>query len=411
MLTAKRKYAILSVPLVICLTSSAQRIVIYGLDFSFIRIMICVAFLRIYIKKETSDFHWKGIDNVLIGWIVCSVIPYVMLRGTLGAFVFKLGTSFEILGIYFVYRCLIKDMNDVKQLAVALAYLSIPVAICLFYEKQTGRNLFSHLGGVPEFTLIRQGKLRAQGPFAHPIIAGVFWVTQLPLFISLWWHDAKKWLGGVSVLATFIVVYSCSSSTPIAGLGAVVVGIACYPLRHNMKSIRLGLLATLTTLHIVMKAPVWHLISRIDFVGGSTGYHRYMLIDSAIRRFSEWWLFGVRSTNHWGWFLLDTANMYVDQAVNGGMAGLIFFIILIIFAFKGMGELLSTLKDSNSNYILAWLLGVALFTHCSVFIAVSYFGQATVVWYLLLAIIGSLTPVGHIARESNENVEPFVVKA
>ena len=43
-----------------------------------------------------------------------------------------------------------------------------------------------------------------------------------------------------------------------------------------------------------MKAPVWALIQRIDIVGGSSGWHRYELIDQCIKHFSDWWLMGVK---------------------------------------------------------------------------------------------------------------------
>jgi hypothetical protein len=264
--------------------------------------------------------------------------------------------------------------------------------------------MFSVFGGLPEFTEIRHGKLRAQGAFAHPIIAGCFWVTQLPLFLALWWQDVKKWLVAVSVASCFFIVYACASSTPVAGLGAVAVGIAFYGLRDSMESVRQMTLTMLIVLHFVMKGPVWGLIARIDIISGSTGYHRYFLIDRTIHRFSEWWLFGTRSTAHWAPYYIplgDTANMYVNEAVRGGILTLILFVALIGAAFRGIGGLLSSLEDSSPDYIFAWSLGVSLFTHCMVFIAVSYFGQATVVWNLLLAFIGSLTPVDNLAENSD----------
>ncbi|MCI5149527.1 MAG: hypothetical protein D3916_09095 [Candidatus Electrothrix sp. MAN1_4] len=405
LLAVNRKYATIPMLLLICFTAPAQRIVIFSLDFNLARVMVVVGLLRIFIKHEADDFVWKPIDKIMIAWTVSSTAAYILLRGTTDALIYKLGTGVDALGMYFMFRCLVKDMEDVRQVAVGLACLSIPVAFFLYYEKQTGRNLFSVFGGVPEFTAIRQGKLRAQGAFAHPIIAGCFWVTQLPLFLALWWQDTKKWLIAASVSSVFFIVYACASSSPAAGIGAVAIGIAFYGLRHSMDNVRKAILALLVSLHLVMKAPVWHLIGRIDLVGGSTGFHRYMLIDNTIRRFSEWWLFGILSTAHWGWHMFDTANMYVSQAVRGGFLTLIFFVILIGVAFKGVGDLLDSLEDGSPDYIFAWLLGVALFTHCMVFIAVSYFGQATVVWYLLLAIIGSLTPVAHIAEESDEHAE------
>jgi hypothetical protein len=170
-----------------------------------------------------------------------------------------------------------------------------------------------------------------------------------------------------------------------------------------MKTLRWGVFGTLVALHLVMKGPVWHLISRIDLVGGSTGYHRYNLIDQTIHRFGEWWLFGTYSTAHWGWFLFDTANMYVNEAVRGGLVTLLLFVAVLVMAFRGVGKILAESKDDRGRYLFAWALGVALFAHCMMFIAVSYFGQIIVVWYLLLAAIASLAPSAQAVEAVEKN--------
>ncbi len=61
----------------------------------------------------------------------------------------------------------------------------VPLVAAMLYEKATGRNVFAVLGGVSEMTLIREGKLRAQGAFQHPILAGTFGATVLPLMVGL----------------------------------------------------------------------------------------------------------------------------------------------------------------------------------------------------------------------------------
>ena len=45
-------------------------------------------------------------------------------------------------------------------------------------------------------------------------------------------------------------------------------------------------------MHVLMKQPVWHLLSRVDVAGGSTGWHRYHLVDKFIENWREWWLLG-----------------------------------------------------------------------------------------------------------------------
>jgi hypothetical protein len=355
-----------------------------------------------------NGFEWKTLDKFIIAWGVSGALAYVMLYQTGGAFVYKLGSLFDSLGMYFLFRCLVRSFDDLKFATTMLVYLSLPIALFLLWEKQTGRNYFSIFGGVPEFTNERWGKLRAQGAFAHAILAGCFWVSQLPLFIALWWQGVSKQLVLSGALASFLIVYACASSTPAAGVGAVGVGFAALMFRQRMKSLRWVILFTLIGLHLTMKAPVWHLISRIDLVGGSTGWHRYNLIDQTIHRFGEWWLVGTTSTAHWGWHLFDTANMYVNEAVRGGFLTLVLFVAILGIAFQGVGRLLVTYENDRANYLFAWALGVALFTHCMMFIAVSYFGQMIVVWYLLLAAIGSLTPVERPDEVNNQGLSSIV---
>jgi hypothetical protein len=395
-----RRSVVIPILVMACFIAPAQRIVVFGLDFNLIRILVLVGWVRLLLKGETLGFLWKTIDKVVMAWAVSGMLAYVALRGGAGsAIIYKSGVLFDSLGMYFLFRCLIHDMDDLKHLTVSLMVLSLPVSFFLLWEKQTGHNIFSVFGGVPEWTMIRHGKLRAQGAFAHAILAGCFWVSQLPLYIALWWKENRKWLVFVGVTTVSLIVYACASSTPTAGVVAVAVGFGTLIFRNRMKTLCWGIFGALICLHLVMKAPVWHLISRIDLVGGSTGYHRFRLIDEAIHRFGEWWVFGTQSTAYWGWYLFDTANMYVNEAVRGGFVTLVLFIAVLILAFQGVGRLLTASEGNRPQYLFVWALGVALFAHCMMFIAVSYFGQIIVVWYLLLAAIGSLTPVAQADPE------------
>jgi hypothetical protein len=139
-----------------------------------------------------------------------------------------------------------------------------------------------------------------------------------------------------------------------------------------------------------MKAPVWHLISRVSAVGGSTGWHRYHLVDNAIRRFPEWAARGVVSTRHWGFGMGDVTNQYVAEGKRAGALGLLLFVILMAYAFRGVGRLWRRSRGSRYQTAMSWGLGTALFVHCGMFIGVSYFGQIWAIWYMTLAAVGSL---------------------
>jgi hypothetical protein len=156
-----------------------------------------------------------------------------------------------------------------------------------------------------------------------------------------------------------------------------------------MRAIRWGIVCTLISLHLVMKAPVWHLISRIDLAGGSSSYHRYQLVDQCIRHFSDWWLLGVKDTAGWGWDMWDTANQYVLVSETSGLIPLTLFLATIVYAFKYLGRTRKSAAQDRQKTLYLWALGAALFANVVTFFGISYFDQTVVVWYGLLAAISS----------------------
>ncbi len=392
MLTIPRRWSVLSMLIVACFISSVQKIVVFGLDFNFLRIMVLFGIFRLLLKKEHVGFIWKPLDTAMVLWTISSMLIYTLQQGTFSAFVNRLGFGFDTFGMYFLFRCLIRDWEDVDTVVFGVLLTSIPVALAFLLENRTGRNVFSIFGGVPEITVVRFGRLRCQGAFSHPIIAGCFWASMMSLFAACWWKSINDRSWAVTGLVTSsVIVVCCASSTPVMGMLAALIGGLFFFLRHHMKLIRWGVLLTLIGLHMVMNAPVWHLICRVSAVGGSTGWHRYFLINQAINHFGEWFLLGTRSTAHWGWGLQDVTNHYILQGVRGGFLTLCLFVAVIVCAFRDVGRLWRQQVYNPRRLALSWALGVALFVHCIQFLGVSYFGQISVLWYLLLAMIGSMS--------------------
>ncbi|OPX90604.1 MAG: hypothetical protein A4E53_00908 [Pelotomaculum sp. PtaB.Bin104] len=397
MLFVSRRWAIVPMIIMACFIPSGQRIVIASLDFSFLRIMVVFGFFRLLLKKEYINFTWKPIDTAMIFWVISTILIFILQQKTFAAVIFRLGFGFDAFGMYFMFRCLIRNWGDVDAIISGTLLISIPIAFCFLIENRTGRNLFSVFGGVGLITPVREGRIRCQGPIGNSIIAGCFWASQIPLFAALWWRSSKdKVLAIIGVITSMIMVICSASSTPVLGVLAGFVGGLAYFVRYHMRAIRWGLLLVMICLHLMMKAPIWALVARVSAVGGSTSWFRYMLIDSAIRRFSEWALLGTTSTAHWFYGAQDLCNYYVYQGVTGGFLTLCLFIVVIIYAFRDVGMLWRRQKRNTYRQILSWALGVSLFIHCAQFIGVAYIGTITILWYLLLAIIASLAPAKNV---------------
>jgi hypothetical protein len=194
----------------------------------------------------------------------------------------------------------------------------------------------------------------------------------------------------LGTVAFLFIIAACSSSTPILSVMVAVVGAALFPWRRYRTKMWIGLFALLASLHIVMKAPVWHLMSRLDFTGGSTGYHRYVIFDAFVRHFSRWYLGGDPDPESWGvWEMRDATNQYIVEGLNGGLLTLIAFLLVLIFAFGNVGRSLKMrpVARSRDREWICWCAGVAIFVHAVTFLGVSYFGQMTVILYLQLSLV------------------------
>jgi hypothetical protein len=398
MLIVPRRYSVWPLIIMACFIAPAQRIVIAGLDFNLLRIMVVFGWIRLFIKNETAGFVWRPIDTVIIAWASAATLTYTILMGTGSAFVNRLGVSLDGVGTYFLLRCLLRNWDDLDNAIRGVILVSIPVAAAFLIENQTGRNAFAVFGGVPFITDEREGRLRCQGAFPHPIMAGCFWASLMPLIAVRWWAGPALRTGVVVGLGTSsIIVLCCASSTPVMAVLFGIGGMAMFFMRHHMRAIRWSLVALLLLLHLTMKAPVWHLISRINVVSGSTGWHRFHLINSAVEEFPNWWLLGTTTTEDWGAGLRDVTNQYVLEGVRGGLITLLLFIAVLALAFGEAGRLWRRWAASPFRLATAWALGVSLFVHTMNFLAVSYFGQTVMAFILPIAAVTSLAAMPHRA--------------
>ena len=390
-----RRMACIPILVMACFISLGQRFYIVGLNFDFLRIMILFGFLRLFMRNEIQGFHWISLDIVIVVWAACSAAAGILREGSIGI-VNQMGVKFNVLGSYFLFRCLIRDWHDIDIIIRALVVISVILAGAFLIEKSTGRNIFAIFGGVLEYTVIREGRLRCEGAFSHPILAGCFWAGLLPLFAALWWKSSWGRMGAaIGVISSLTIIVCSASSTPVMGVVFGMIGGLVFFMRRFMRSIRWGILLFLIGLHFLMKAPVWYLIARMNIVSGSTGWHRSNLIDKAIQHIDQWWLMGCSgyTVASWGVFEGDVTNQYILEGVRGGFVTLCLFVITIGIAFRNVGLIWRSHEQDRFRLALSWALGVSLFVHCTNFLGVSYYGQMYVIWYLTLAIISSLSQV------------------
>jgi hypothetical protein len=381
-----RRYLVLPYVIGACFAPADQTLMVGELNFQVLRILVLVGMLRLALRGEIVAVRWNRFDKLILAWFVVGSMIYVAQWMSLTALINRCGRFVEWLCLYWVFRQTVRSWQDLRVAYVALAFCALVMLPFVVLEWARGANPFAVLGRV--VTDIREENYRCQATFPHSIMMGLFWATLVPLFVGFARQQAHyRWVLWPAVAASAVMIWLTASSTPILTLAAVAVLLLAFPLRRYTGTAAWGVLAMVFALHLVMKAPVWHLIGRVGVVSGSTGWHRFHLIDKAIEHFSEWMFLGIRNTGGWGWGLEDVTNQYILEGVRGGLLTLVLFCVILFIGARTAVRLALRSRDERESY-LAWGLFVTIIAHCLSFIGVSYFGQIDMIWYLLLASVG-----------------------
>jgi hypothetical protein len=376
-----------------------QSLVIGSLNFHLIRILILFGLVRIAIRGELFRIRPTAIDVVVVAWLMVSSFLYVLFDGQYVALTERMGYAYNALGVYVLVRAAINSFDDIVFTVKLCAVVVLPLAVFFTIEHVTGRNPFAVLGGVSSFSEIRDGKVRCQGPFKHPILAGTFGATIMPLFVGLWMYGkGNRLLAAAAIAAATTIVYTSASSGPLSAFAVAIAGLMCWTLRNYMRFVRWGIVMSLVALDIVMKAPIWFLIDRLSSLIGGDGWYRSALIDAAVGHFDEWWLIGTGYTVHWmptgirgDANSTDLVNEFVAQGVHGGLLSLLLFIWLIVMCFKATGRSVhNAATQSDNRGFLIWAIGCGLLGHVASFFSVSYFDQIIIFWYLTIGMSAAL---------------------
>ena len=392
-----RKYVIVPVLLAVFLIPSGEVHVIAGFHLMPLRVIALFGWVRLAgVKIFSSEKPFRGrlniIDKAFLGYALAHALALILLWRTMAAVNNQFGFLWSVLGMYFLLRYLIQDQTDIYIAIKVFALIAFINALDMVHEKYGDVNLFGVLiGGVDPVPLFRDGAIRSQGSFGHPILAGSYAATVLPLFLLLWKNHKTSILAVAGILASAAMVYTCASSTPALAVGAGVLALFFWPLRKQMRIVRWGIVAFLVVAQIFMHAPVWFLIAHMDVIGASSGWHRAELVDVFIRHFTDWCFFGTKDNGNWGFEMFDVSNNYVSVGESGGFLAFWFFIAVIARSFGRLGKARKAVEGDRKQEWVMWLLGAAVFANVIAFFGITYWDQTEVCWYALLAMISAVT--------------------
>lgn len=370
----------------------AAVLVVGGIHFTALRILI----LAVLARRLTFSRHDKypggisGIDWFVILWSVSAFIAFFLEFPGTPALIQGLGVLLDTLGGYLAVRFLIPDGEAVRFTIKTMAIVCTILGLGMINEQISHVNIFGVLAGTSPEVVIRNGHFRS-GATLGCLYAGAFSGVLIPLFIWLWKEPKSRIAAAAGIFgATAMVFTSFSSTSQLALLGSVV-GLSFWPLRKKMRLIRWGLVAGLVGLDMVMKAPVWALIARVDLTGSSSSYQRYQLVDMTIRHFSAWWLIGTPDYVNWGWDSWDLCNQFAAVALTGGLLTLIFYFAIFKRCFGAVGNARKQVSGDLRQEWLLWCFGCSMFATVVAQFGINYMAQLIMGFFVLVATICVIT--------------------
>jgi hypothetical protein len=269
-------------------------------------------------------------------------------------------------------------------------------------ETFTGRSLYMGMGQycswAPTKGMIfqeRHGLNRAMGPQGETILFGLGFVTFLPLTWLLR-HERNSWkyLTYILVLFAIVGVASTISSGPLLALFVALFALALEKAKILVKPIIAMIVLGCLTIEFASSRHFWYTLAALA-MDAESAWYRARLLDVAIEKLPEYWLYGYgRANPGWGPYIngmnwTDGVNDYVVHAWNYGIFGLAICVLLQATAIRRMARIIRGARD-RWLVSAAWTLNATLICLMAAFWSVSLFSTMVTIYYILIALIAAV---------------------
>ncbi|MDJ0641428.1 MAG: hypothetical protein QNJ15_01295 [Erythrobacter sp.] len=192
------------------------------------RFFLIPAAIFVFASALSGRFRFTWPDLFVAGAAAWTAFALFMTTEAVDAFTASVAQVTDTALAYFFARAAFRSLRDVRIfLLLMLPGLAVMGGI-LVYESVTKTHLLqpfvAQFTGQGVNTRIdeRLGFMRARGPFPHPILAGIFFASFLPLY---WLSGLRGWpflIGIAASISSFFTVSSAALLALAAGTGLVV---------------------------------------------------------------------------------------------------------------------------------------------------------------------------------------------
>lgn len=349
-----------------------------------------------------------GMIDFLVFYACAWMIVSIILYHGIGSFASGTVNAFDTFIPYLVARLAIRDLTDLRRTLVMVAPGVLFAGLVLMVESVSANHILRPaaadlFGRIPvfeggqivgdtreDFVDYRLGLMRATGPFPHPILAGVFMVSLLPMYYAASLRGWPRWAGmGGALLSIFTV-----SSTTLLGL-LIFAGLTAFDRIQRVASflnwwlLMLGSTLFLAVLQFGSQAGAIGVLSRAT-LNPSTARYRELI-----------WYYGVQSVeNHpWigigyddyerlSWMIPSVDANWLFLAIRNGLFTPVCLFIAFVSALVSVCLAARKRPDADRNLLIA--VAISLFIVIIAGFAVAFFGGVQAHVYALVGLGVSL---------------------
>lgn len=328
-------------------------------------------------------------------WLVISSISTMGLDRALQA---SGSLTLDITIAYFWIRTTVSSLRDARifliLIAPGLGLTGLIIAIESLTKTYLLIPLSSAITGQEHAVTptLRLGLMRAQGPFPHPILAGIFLGSFLPLYAL---SGLRGWPIATGVLGALCCVFTLSSGAFLvlaAGIGLIAINWLTE--RTEFLSWRLALAAicaVLVFLEIASDSGVVRLITRFAALNNQTAFFRLLIWDEGIKTVQEFPLFGI-GFNDWDrprWMPPSVDNYWLVLAMRHGILAPFLGLAAVLAAIWALSRKSEQVGLNDQRFLRGGAIALAV-TSLSVF-SVALWLAPQVWFFALLAFAVSIS--------------------
>lgn len=352
-------------------------------------------------------FGFVDATIVLATFWVC--LALFMTTDSAGAFKASVAQTTDIAVAYFFGRFTLRSLRDLRFFLILLAPGLALVGALMMAEAFLHRRIIYDLAtavtgrSFPFRMDARLGLFRAFGPFPHPILAGLFMSSFLPLFML---SGLRGWPKIAGVFASFCAFFSLSSAA-LLGLVVGLVFITYDWLSERIQNLSWRVFLFFSAMFVLVaelatSAGTFGLVMRFASLNSVSAYNRVLIWDHGTRSVANYPWFGIgyaewdrpsymsSSMDHF--WLLMAVRFGIIPAVLIAVATILAVVLLMRSSIAGGNH-------TDRRFVRGVAISLAVFGIGIVSVAL---WQSAHIWFFML--IGLAVSVAH-AQYARANLE------